>query len=166
MAIIRSEDPGDIESIRSIHRAGFPTNAEAQLVDLLREASHLTVSLVAEVDREVVGHIAFSPASTSSDTAGVGLAPVAVLPGFRCRGIGAKLVEAGLAACRSAGLGWVVVLGEPHYYSRFGFRPASDHNLVDEYGGGSAFQVLELRPGALPSGPGIVRYSPEFGSLG
>ena len=71
-----------------------------------------------------------------------------------------------MAACRAAGFGWAVVMGEPAYYARFGFRPASGFGLCDEYGGGSAFQVIELLPGALPSGAGLVRYAPEFASLG
>ena len=64
------------------------------------------------------------------------------------------------------GFGWVVVLGEPEYYSRFGFRPASAFGLSDEYGGGPAFQAVELVAGALPVGAGLVRYAPEFASLG
>ena len=144
---------------------GFVTPAEARLVRLLRDAGRLTASLVAEVDGEVVGHVAFSPVSTASGAEGAGLAPIAVLPSHRRRGIGAKLVEAGLTASRAAGFGWVVVLGEPAYYSRFGFRPAGGFGLSDAYGGGDAFQAMELIPGALPVGAGLVRYPPEFKSL-
>ena len=70
-----------------------------------------------------------------------------------------------LAECRLAGFGWAVVLGEPAYYARFGFSPASAVGLGDEYGGGPAFQVIELIPGQLPSGAGIVSYAPEFAAL-
>ncbi len=58
-----------------------------------------------------------------------------------------------------------MVLGEPHYYQRFGFRPSSQFGLVDEYGGGAAFQVLAMIPGSLPVNAGLVRYAPEFASL-
>ena len=162
--LIRPENAGDFEAIRDVLAACFPTEAEGRLVELLREAGHLPVSLVAEVDRGVVGHVAFSPVSAESVSPGVGLAPLAVLEAHRGRGIGSKLVEAGLQACLSEGYGWVVVLGDPEYYSRFGFRPASEKGLLGEYGGGDAFQVLELVAGALPEG-GLVRYAPEFASL-
>ena len=74
-------------------------------------------------------------------------------------------VRAGLEACRAAGFGWAVVMGEPAYYSRFGFRPAAEFGLSDEYGGGPAFQAVELLAGALPVGGGLVRYAPEFAAL-
>ena len=83
----------------------------------------------------------------------------------RC-GIGAALVEAGLAGCVRDGIGYVVVLGEPHYYRRFGFVRASDRGLANEYGAVEEFMVLELRPGAVSPGGGLVRYAPEFAALG
>ncbi len=165
MMTIRPERPDDVEAIQAVVEQAFPTPQEARLVDLLREAGRLSASLVAEVDGRVVGHVAFSPVSTGSGAVGAGLAPLAVLETHRRRGLAARLVEAGLAACRSAGFGWVVVLGEPAYYARFGFRSAREAGLTDEYGGGDAFQVLELAPGALPKGAGLVRYAPEFASL-
>jgi putative acetyltransferase len=165
MTIIRPERPEDFEAIDAVHAAGFPTAAEARLVRLLREAGRLSVSLVAEVDGEVVGHVAVSPASTATGANGAGLAPVAVLPSHQRQGIAAQLIEAGLSASRSAGFGWAVVLGEPDYYARFGFRSAPEFSLSDEYGGGDAFQAVELVPGLLPVGTGLVRYAPEFSSL-
>jgi len=165
MTIIRPERPEDFEAIDAVHAAGFPTPVEARLVRLLRQAGRLTTSLIAVVDGEVVGHVAFSPVSTASGAEGTGLAPVAVAPAHRRRGIAAQLIEAGLSASRAAGFGWAVVLGEPAYYTRFGFSPASEFGLSDEYGGGDAFQALELIPGTHPMGAGLVRYAPEFASL-
>jgi putative acetyltransferase len=124
------------------------------------------VSLVAEVDGEVVGHVGFSPVTVASGAVGAGLAPLAVVEPYRRRGVAAELVRSGIAACGAAGFGWAVVLGEPEYYGRFGFRAASEFGLSDEYGGGAAFQAIELTPGALPVGVGLVRYAPEFASLG
>jgi putative acetyltransferase len=164
--LIRPERQDDVASIHAVHNASFPTEGEARLVSLLRAAGRLSVSLVAEVDGVVVGHVALSPVSTTASDVGVGLAPVAVLEAHRRRGIAARLIEASLDACRSAGFGWVVVLGEPAYYARFGFRPASAFGLSDEYGGGAAFQGVELIPGTLPFAAGLVRYAPEFASLG
>jgi putative acetyltransferase len=166
MVAIRPERPGDAASIRAVHVASFPTDLEARLVDLLRAADRLPVSLVAEVGGEVIGHIAFSPVTAASGAIGAGLAPVAVSEPYRRKGIAGELIRGGLEACRVAGFGWAVVMGEPAYYSRFGFRPAADFGLSDEYGGGTAFQVIELVPSALPRGSGLVRYAPEFAAVG
>ena len=166
MASVHPERPGDAEAIHAVHAASFPTEAEARLVGLLRAAGRLPVSLVAEVGGAVVGHIAFSPVTAASRAAGAGLAPVAVAAPHRRQGIAAELVRAGLEACRTAGFGWAVVMAEPAYYSRFGFRPAEEFGLADEYGGGPAFQAIELVPGTLPRGAGLVRYAPEFAAVG
>jgi len=182
MTEVRSARAEDAPAIRAVLAACFPTEAEARLVELLRGAGHLAVSLVADQDCGLVGYVAFSPVSLNShagvaggpDAAGAsganagpgaGLAPLAVLEAHRKRGVGAELVRAGMEACATAGFGWVVVLGDPSYYARFGFRPAAAAGLHDEYGGGPAFQVLELRPGSLPAGAGLIRYAPEFASL-
>jgi putative acetyltransferase len=152
MIVVRTEQPGDMDAIHAVLAASFPTDAEARLVRLLRAAGSLSVSLVADAGGVVVGHVAFSPVSLATGAVGIGLAPVAVLPSHRRQGIAAQLIEAGLVACSSAGYRWAVVLGDPAYYARFGFRPASSIGLCDEYGGGSAFQATELIPGGLPFG--------------
>jgi len=161
MTRIRPERSGDAEAIHTLLLACFETDSEATLVDALRAAGNLRVSLVAEYEDRIIGHVAFSPAQSADGALGAGLAPLAVAAEHRREGLGARLVEAGIEACRAAGFGWVVVLGEPEYYERFGFEAAPKAGMVDEYGGGDAFQVLELRAGALPA-PGVVRYAPEF----
>jgi len=162
MPIIRPETQLDCQEISELLTAAFPTAVEAKLVVALRRANRLTVSLVAVANDSIIGHVAFSPVSATSGAAGIGLAPVAVAEAHRRQGVAASLIRAGLEACRDAGLGWAVVLGDPHYYGRFGFRPAADFGLADEYGGGAAFQALELLPNALPQRAGLVRYSEEF----
>jgi putative acetyltransferase len=164
--VVRAERPSDILAVYAVHAASFPTSVEATLVDALREAGQLVVSLVAESSGVVVGHVAFSPVFATGSAKGVGLAPLAVRPEHRRRGVGAALVRSGIAACQQAGFGWCVVLGEPEYYARFGFRPATTFGLRDEYGGGDAFQAIELAPGELPTGVGLVRYAPAFGQFG
>ena len=88
-----------------------------------------------------------------------------MIPAWRRRGVAEQLVHAGLLACEQTGARFVVVLGEPAYYERFGFRPARRWGLRGEYGGGDAFQALELRPGALARCGALVRYAPEFDAV-
>jgi putative acetyltransferase len=161
--VIRPERPADADAIHAVVAAAFPTDAEARLVEALREAGRLTISLVAEDGGEVVGHIAFSPVTVEGVGGGLGLAPLAVIPERRGEGVGGRLVREGLAAAGRAGAAFAVVLGEPGYYSRFGFEPAARHGLTDEYGGGDAFQVVTL--GGAP-GRGLVKYAPEFAAFG
>jgi putative acetyltransferase len=159
---IRSENSADVGPIRKLLTGCFPSPLEARLVDLLRENDRLSVSLVAEFRGKILGYVAFSPVTTESGQVGCGLAPLAVAPDYRRQGLGEKLVRAGLAAAANAGFGWAVVLGEPQYYGKFGFRPANSFGLFDEYGGGDAFQVKELSLERLPLATGLVKYGPEF----
>jgi putative acetyltransferase len=160
--LIRPETPADAKAIYAVHGVSFPTALEAKLVDLLRMAGRLSGSIVADCESSIVGHVAFSPVTAANGAIGVGLGPVAVLESHRRCGVAANLIRRGLADCKAAGFGWAVVLGEPGYYSRFGFQPAARFGLSDEYGGGDYFQALELLPGTIPVGAGLVRYAPEF----
>jgi putative acetyltransferase len=165
---IRPEHPTDAAAIRRVLEAAFPTAAEAHLVELLRVGGHLEISLVAEVDDEIVGHIAFSPVELDDKSTrgiGIGLAPLAVRPDYQRKGIGGRLVREGLAACERGGSGFVVVLGEPEYYQRFGFSRADRRGLGNEYGADEAFMVLELSGGGIPENGGLVRYGPEFAAF-
>lgn len=165
MFLIRYERPEDRQSIFSIHAAAFPTDGEARLVDALRERGELWLSLVAEVGGEVVGHVAFSPVEVNGEGGGVGLAPVAVLLKYRRQGIAERLIRAGIEECKRRGMGFVVVLGEPRYYGRFGFVAAKRWGLHDTYGGGDAFQAMELRDGGILLGGGEVHYASAFSVL-
>jgi putative acetyltransferase len=160
--LIRPEQPGDVAAVHAVHAAAFPTDEEARIVDALRGADQLSISLVAEDGGRVVGHIAFSPVTLTGATRGLGLAPVAVVPEYQRRGIGGQLIREGLAAAARSGAAFVVVLGHPDYYPRFGFRRAGPLGLDNEYGADEAFMVLELQPGSLPAGGGLVRYRAEF----
>lgn len=166
MVMVRRERLEDGAAIFEVHASSFPSRAEARLVDALRESGRLSASVVAEEDGLVVGHVGFSPVIVGDGSiVGEGLAPVAVLPTYRRRGIAERLIREGLSILEQAGVGFVVVLGDPAYYGRFGFRAASAWGLKDEYEGGSAFQALELRPGTIPRGGGLVRFGPEFAEL-
>lgn len=166
MVTVREEQDGDAAGIRRVNELAFETPAEADLVDLLRERDKLLVSLVAVEDERVVGHIAFSSASIEPKApglSGAGLGPMAVLPEVQRTGIGSQLVREGLDRCKQIGLSFVVVLGHPQYYPRFGFAPASRFGIrctwtvPDE-----VFMAMELRPGALAGIRGLARYEPEF----
>jgi predicted N-acetyltransferase YhbS/dihydrofolate reductase len=164
---VRAEERGDEGAVDAVHIACFPTAAEADTVIRLRAGAALSASHVAEVDGAVVGHVAASPVRVEGGASrGVGIGPVAVLSPWRRRGLAEALVRASVAACREAGEGFAIVLGDPACYARFGFAPASRFGLVDPYGGGDAFQAMELRPGALVAGGGLVRYDGAFAAAG
>jgi putative acetyltransferase len=98
----------------------------------------------------------------SGGLTGVGLAPLAVCPSHQHKGIGSALVREGLLACRKRGLGFVVVLGEPAYYKRFGFIRADDRGLRNEFGATGEFMLLDFQLGTLALAGGLVKYAPEF----
>ena len=169
MTLIRTERPEDGPTIDAVHRAAFETEAEAMLVRSLRHSDRRLISLVAERQGHVVGHILFSPVTIEGQpgiTSGLGLAPVAVQPVVQRQGIGSQLIEVGLQECRAGCCGFVVVLGHPEFYRRFGFKRASGSGLTNAYGVDEPFMVIELTAGSIPPQGGLVRYSPEFDELG
>jgi len=166
MTIIRAETTEDHDAIHRVNALAFGRRNEADLVDGLRANASPSVSLVAVVDEQVVGHIFFSPVSIESDTGAftaMGLAPMAVLPEYQNQGIGSRLIREGLKGCQSLGHDIVVVLGHPNYYPRFGFTPASLKGLRSEYDvPDEVFMVAELKSGALGGRAGLVKYHIEF----
>ncbi|HEY3379363.1 MAG TPA: N-acetyltransferase [Armatimonadota bacterium] len=126
--IIRDETPGDIAAITEVTIAAFTGhpyshNTEQFIVVALRAAQALTVSLVAEIDGRVVGHIAFSPATIAGRACGwYGLGPISVVPERQRQGIGTALIQEGLQRLRALGAQGCVLVGDPNYYARFGFR--------------------------------------------
>jgi putative acetyltransferase len=125
--IIRSETPDDVEAIFLVTRAAFEepkysSHTEQFIVGALRAAGALTVSLVAEMDGRVVGHIAFSPVAVSDGAVGwFGLGPLSVVPELQRQGIGTALVRESLSLLRGKGAHGCVLVGSPDYYGRFGF---------------------------------------------
>jgi putative acetyltransferase len=165
-ALVRIEQPSDAPAIDHVLRCAFPTDQEARLVDLLRQHQRLRLSLVAEIDGVIAGHIAFSEVTVTGSLAGstgLGLAPLAILPELQRQGLGVQLVGEGLCACERLGAGFVVVLGAPEYYHQFGFRSAVLFGLENEYGASEEFMALELKTGTMT--PGLIRYAPEFSDL-
>jgi putative acetyltransferase len=162
---IRPELPTDAEAVRVVNQAAFETTTEADLVKVLHEQASPIISLVADDSGSIVGHILFSPAVLVGhpDVKIMGLAPMAVLPAHQRRGVGSRLVGAGLQACVEVGFAAVVVLGHAHYYPRFGFQPASRFGITCEYDvPDDVFMTIELLPSALAGKSGTVRYHPAF----
>jgi putative acetyltransferase len=127
--LIRSEQAGDIEAITQVTYDAFLGKfsdhpPEHLIVNALREADMLTLSLVAEIDGNVVGHVAFSPVTINETFMDwYGLGPISVAPAFQKQGIGSKMIVDGLAKLRDLGAKGCVLEGSPAYYSRFGFKP-------------------------------------------
>ena len=166
--LIRPELPTDREAISNVNQLAFGSDAEANLVDSLRDGGFVAVSLVAEIDGKVVGHILFSRVQISGQTGileSLSLAPMAVLPEFQRQRIGTKLLTVGLATCRAMGHKIVLVLGHPEFYPKFGFSAELARPLESPFGGGEAWMALELAPSALEGVIGSVKYSSPFGAF-
>jgi putative acetyltransferase len=168
--IVRAERRGDETAIRALNEAAFGRPDEGALVDALREAGQVTLSLVAEAAGKVAGHILFTPVEVAGDGQeswrAVALGPMAVRPEFQNRGIGSKLVRAGLEGCRELGEQVIFVLGHPAFYRRLGFTPAAAHGIQSEYTAGDAFMVVELAEGSLAGRRGTVIYHAAFNTAG
>ena len=166
---IRLEDSESVEErsrIRRINEEAFGGPDEAILVDKLRVDGHVLVSLVAELESGIVGHILFSrmwiKTPTSALVSAVALAPVAVLPEHQRRGIGGCLIRHGLELLRGEGEKIVIVLGHPGYYPKFGFSTEKAQLLESPFPV-EAFMAIELSPGALDGVRGAVVYPAAFG---
>lgn len=163
---VRFEQPGDRDSIRNVHLQAFETDTEANLVDALRGTGIELISLVAVEDKEIVGHILFSPVEIDGDHKIMGLAPMAVLPSWHRKGVGTQLINEGLKACEKARHEAVVVLGHPDYYPRFGFVPSVNFGVKSEYDvPPEVFMAKELHKGALNGVSGTVKYNQVFNDI-
>ena len=166
--LIRTEAPADILAVDKLLKSTFETEAEANLVMKLRENGRRTLSLVACNDEgEVVGYVLFSPVTLEGDDLNwQGLAPLAVHQDYRNKGIAAEIVKEGLSSLLEFGYPACVVLGDPAYYSRFGFEASEKHNMRCEWDvPQGAFQVLGLAQGEMENRNGLIEYSAEFSEL-
>lgn len=160
---IRKEVPTDVAEIEAVTTAAFlnapySSHTEQFIVNALRDSGNLTISLVAETEGKIVGHVAVSPVSISDGSQGwYGLGPISVSPEHQHVGIGSQLMREALAALREIGASGCVVLGEPQYYSRFGFKAEPSFvlpNVPPEY-----FQAISFD---APIPRGTVSYHPSF----
>ena len=173
MITIRPQQPEDAVQVRHVNEQAFGQRLEADLGETLQEACADVLSLVA-VDAGnagIVGHILFTPVTierAERPLAGMGLGPMAVLPEYQRQGIGSRLVEQGLEILRQRSCPFVVVVGHPEYYPRFGFERASTHDLASPWDGvpDPAFMVMILDARAMQGVSGIARYRREFDEAG
>jgi putative acetyltransferase len=163
--LVRPEQPDDIPAIREINGLAFGQDLEGRIVDALRANGAIHASLVATIGDRIVGHILFSPVRLEGEVvlAGTALGPMAVLPELQRHGVGSMLVEEGIRRMRDRGAPFVIVLGHPEYYPRFGFVPASRYQIRSTWDvPDPVFMVLPLSPGSLPSVPTTAKYRAEF----
>ncbi len=163
---VRPESAGDIDAIFQLTEQAFRNHpfgdqTEKFVVNALRRSGALAVSLVAEMAGQIVGHVAFSPAEMSNSSRHwYVLGPVSVLPPWQRQGIGRTLIQAGLEALRARGAEGCVLVGDPAYYSRFGFRHQPDlffDGIAPEHQKYSQALPLGQRPAA-----GTVRHHEAF----
>jgi putative acetyltransferase len=167
MRSIREENDRDFAAIRQVNVRAFGGLEEADIVDKLRDSGSGVLSLVACHNDDVVGHIQFSPVVIEYEGAvieGVGLGPMAVLPDYQYKGFGSALVEAGIEALIDRSYPFVVVLGHPEYYPRFGFAPASGRAISCQWPGipDEAFMVRILDEEFMRNVHGPARYLEVF----
>lgn len=162
---IREETAADIEAIRKVNQRAFAQHQEGNIVDALRSNGAALLSLVAIVNGELVGHILYSPAVVG-ETTGAALGPMSVLPEFQRQGIGSRLVEAGNQRLKDRGCPFIIVVGHAEYYPRFGFTPASKHNIRCEWDlPDEVFMIAVLDSLKMQGVSGLAKYRHEFSTV-
>ncbi len=164
---IREELFQDIDAIRAINEKAFGQLQEANIIHRLRANCDGLLSLVAFKDEKIIGHILFSPVTIEGHHGilkGMGLAPMAVLPEFQRQGVGTELAKAGIEILRKSKCPFIIVLGHPEYYPRFGFEPASRYRIRSQWEGvpDPAFMILWLDKTGINHVSGIAKYRDEF----
>jgi putative acetyltransferase len=165
---IRPETRDDYAAITKLNDLAFEQKTEGKLVEKLRETKEFipALSLVAQIEGEIVGHILFYPIkidTVESSVNTLALAPISVRPEYQRMGIGGKLVRAGIESARDLGHKSVIVIGHPEYYPRFGFKPASGWGIITPFAvPDDAFLALELEVDALKNAKGTVKYPEAF----
>ncbi len=169
MSILRDERVEDAETVAALLSMAFGREAEARLVQRLRAADKVAAGLIAEKNQRILGYVVFSRVAIiteGQEKAALALAPLAVLPAFQRLGVGSALVSAGLERCRANEHKRILVLGDPAYYARFGFVPASRFGVQPAFDAPpESFMALELVPSAFAGTAGVARYGHEFDDL-
>ncbi|UCE20801.1 MAG: N-acetyltransferase [Candidatus Aminicenantes bacterium] len=165
---IREETENDYPKTRGVNDLAFGQGDEGRLIEKLRQTEKFIpeLSLVAELNDEIIGHILFYPVPIRSATStfySLSLAPMAVTPMYQRIGIGSRLVKEGLDVAKKLGHKSVIVVGHPEYYPRFGFKPASQWKIKVSFDvPDEAFLALELVNGELEGKSGTLEFPEEF----
>jgi len=165
---LRPETSKDYQDITRINDSAFEQKNEGIIIESLRKNKNFVpeLSIVAEKDEMIIGHILFFPVQIKSKDNSyrtVSLAPMAVLPEYQNQGVGGKLVKYGLEKCREKGYQSVIVLGHPEYYPRLGFEKASKWGIRPPFEApDEAFMAIELVEGGLKDVSGVVEYPGEY----
>lgn len=159
--IVRDEKPGDARAVRSVVTAAFNQPAEADLIEALARDGDVEVSLVGDEDGRVVGHVLLS--RMTAPFRALALAPVSVVPDRQGAGIGSTLIHAAIARARETGWVAIFVLGEPAYYTRFGFDVRLAEGFSSPYAG-AHFMAIALM-GSLPANAGTLVHAKAFAAL-
>ena len=166
MITIRKEKTEDYDAIDHVNRSAFGKEDAVGIVHRVREDGGMIVSLVAEDEEKIVGHILISEAdfeTTKGASKIAAIGPLVVLPEYQGKGVGSQLMHVGLEETKMRGYGIVVLLGHPKYYVRFGFSPELGAKVTSKYSSkGPAWMALELKGGALDI-CGTARYHSAFG---
>ena len=165
---IRNEQESDLHNITLLHELAFKNIAEGKIVEELRKNKHLYLSLVCESENEgiLIGHVAYSPITSDGKIIGLGLGPVAVLPSFQDKKIGSLLIKTGNKIALEKKVERIFVLGDPGYYSRFGFSLAKKQNYFSKFDPeGIHFMVINHNPTVQKENT-FVSYCKEFELVG
>jgi putative acetyltransferase len=161
MIDVRDESPDDWQAVYRVVSSAFGRSSEAELVGQLREAGDSVVSLVADDDGQIVGHVLLS--KMDAPFPALALAPVSVIPTRQRSGIGSALIKRAASEARDQGWAAIFVLGDPNYYKRFGFDQEAAAGFTSPYAG-RHFMVLKLSP-SLPGTTGPLCHAPAFAAL-
>jgi len=164
---IRKEEEKDNKRVYEVNRLAFQQENESKLIEKIRKGENFVpeLSLVAEIDDEIVGHILFSKINIIGDAIfeSLALAPMAVIPEFQKQGIGGKLIKKGIEKAKELGFDSIIVLGHKEYYPKFGFQKASKWGIKCPFDvPDEVFMAIELANKALENKAGTVKYPKEF----
>lgn len=167
---IRKEEEKDYKQIYEVNKLAFQQEYESKLIEKIRKSENFIpeLSIVAQIDDRIVGHILFSKIKIIGDSEyeSLALAPMAVIPEYQKQGIGGKLIKKGLEVAKELGFDSVIVLGHKDYYPKFGFQKASKWNIKCPFEvPDEAFMAIELTEKALEGKAGTVEYPDEFNEV-
>ncbi len=167
MITIRVENKDDLITIKEINNKAFGQPEEGNIIDKIRASGSQILSLVAEIDQKIVGHIFYSEAEIEHDNEriiGMGLAPMAVLPEYQKQGVGKKLINESISILKKKPIAFIIVLGHEDYYPKFGFDKASKYGISCQWDGvpDEAFMIMILDKEKMENVHGVARYRDEW----